>query len=173
MYKYFFIILFFCSCFSEKKAERDINKIQIFYPELLAKKTSEFYPCINQTIKIDSTKDSVYKQIEIQIKNTTDTIQKIINEIDTIKDVSKINYYKKKLIEANGFIEGLQQTLQRQVPYIERTIKVTDTALQKQLDGLIKDYNDYRLRYERLMKILLWVTIALSVSIIINIIKVK
>jgi predicted nucleic acid-binding Zn-ribbon protein len=172
MYKYLIIILFFSSCFSEKKAERKLNKVYSYYPEVVAKKSSKLFPCINQTISIDTT-DSVYRQIEIQIQKTTDTLKSIISQIDTIKDESKIKFYKAKLIESYQFIEGLQQTLQRQVPYIEKTIKVTDTALQTEFDQINKECNDYRLRYEKLLKALIWLLVALSVSILINVIKLK
>ena len=169
MYKYFFILLLLSSCFSQKKAIRKINKVQIFYPEILAKKSSELYPCLNEVIKIDTIEkiktDSINKIIETKI----DSFKIIMNSIDTIKDVQKLNFYKNKLIGSYNLIASLQEQLKQ--PSIEKTIKVSDNTLKTQYDSLLKDYNDYRNKYEKLLKIFIYLLVALSISILLNVIK--
>jgi hypothetical protein len=169
MYKYFFILLLLSSCFSQKKAIRKINKVQIFYPEILAKKSSELYPCLNEVIKIDTIEkiktDSINKIIETKI----DSFKIIMNSIDTIKDVQKLNFYKNKLIGSYNLIASLQEQLKQ--PSIEKTIKVSDNTLKTQYDSLLKYYNDYRNKYEKLLKIFIYLLVALSISILLNVIK--
>ena len=43
--KYIILTLILTSCYSPKFAEKYIDKIQYYHPEVLQKKSTQYYPC--------------------------------------------------------------------------------------------------------------------------------
>jgi hypothetical protein len=129
--------IIFLSCSPEKQ----LNKLQIKHPEVVSKKTSEWYPCVVTKIISDS---SQYKDFMIKIDS--------LNRIDTcyLTDtlVSKdtiIKTYKKLLIKYREVV--------RHLPSIHDTVRVLDkadlTAKEYELKQMAAKSDDYNKKYTR------------------------
>jgi hypothetical protein len=171
--------LIFASCYSAKKAQKQITKAQLTHPEVVAKKTSEWYPCVISQPIIDSSQvknwlaiiDSLNKETNIDIIEINDTIKL------TIKDSVAYKYWLNKYKVNQQIIANLKQLLVSKVPTIYKTIYVKDSAslmyLSKENEQLKSDRNDYQIKYEKYLKVSFWLLLLLAISVIINIIKLK
>jgi uncharacterized protein YggU (UPF0235/DUF167 family) len=176
-------ILFLFGCYSPKKAEKDLNKAQITYPNLVAKKTSEWYPCGWAVVKMDSTErrhvQFMFDSLNREIIKITDTIEIAIKSTDTINAGNKelIKQLKTKLNNAKSFIAILQEKINQPIPIVYKTIRIEDSAKLKlsrdQIDYLNRSLEDYRIKYENRMNWLLWLLIAFIVSMLYMILKNK
>lgn len=173
------ILFFFCGCYTEKKATEQLDKAQIKYPEIVAKKTSIWYPCVPKVQKIDSsnrrraqrTIDSTNRVIRKYIIDTV--IQKDSSICDSLKVINrKLN---SKINSANSLILNLQKTINKPAPIIYRDVLITDVAkektLQNQIDKLQKEKETLYDKALRLNAYILWLLIPLALSIILNIYK--
>lgn len=173
------ILLFFSSCYSGKKAENDIDKAHRKYPDLVAKKSSEWFPCKLQIIKLDEldkkTADSIINNLNEKVIVLSDTIEKIIRITDTIIDCSKLESIRQQLLKSKSIIDDLKKQLQKQSPVVYRSIKIEDSAriyyLDSELNEAKKNELRYRNKYENLLKISIWLIIALGISLFINFYK--
>ena len=135
--RYLFIIIFCCGCYLPKQAEKDLNKVEKHYPDLLKKRAAELYPL---KIKVDSFpiihwRDSI---IEL-IKQRNDTI------IDTFNNGNDCYLLRKKLKDQNAFIDGLQDQLNN-IPIIYKTIEDSSKIylLSKKVEEQTNSVNWYR-----------------------------
>ena len=160
----YLLLLLLVGCYSVKKAEKDINKIQQKHPEVLAKKSAELFPIRHYT---DSSKfvkyiDSINEIIDSQIVTLTDTIYDTIN----------CNKVKKELKNSYKFIKGLQENLNN-IPVIVE--KVEDSAkiflCQSEYSKLVIDRDKYRKRCELFKTFMIWILVCLILSLIGHIIK--
>lgn len=164
--RYFLLLLLLSSCYTEKKAERNIDKAQYKFPEVVAKKSAQYYPCDKQILRIDTCELVYYKE-------TIDSIDRIIEKlrIDTFKDCKSI---RSKLVKSNQVISQLQGIIKNRPPIV-RTVLVHDTAKLKYLYSEIEKekvkIEEYRSKYEFNFKIILWFAIALIISILIHFFK--
>ena len=164
------------SCYTSNKANKDIKKAYINYPELVAKKTSEWFPCDLQIIKVDSLdnkkSDSLINDLNNRIQNIHDTINNIVYRADSIKTKQQIKKIQKELMIANNLINELKQS---QPVFIYRSFKVTDSARIYHLDFELNESKKSEIRYrnkqEQLLKICIWLIIALGVSLFFNFYK--
>lgn len=143
------------SCYTSQKANKQLNKAQLNYPELVAKKSAEWYPC--KTGKVISDSSEFNKWIE-QI-NTIDTIYKTsFDTINISKDCPKALIRYKYLL--------------KQLPSIHDTIIIESTAkesaLQLQLDAKNKECDKVKSHY---IKSIWFIVIALCLLIISILIK--
>lgn len=137
MWKLFYLFLLcvlVSSCYTSHKANKQLNKAQLNYPELVAKKSSEWYPC--KTGKIVSDSSEFNKWIE-QI-NTIDTVYKTLADTlmiskDCPKNILKYKYLLKQLPSIHDTI------------IIESTAKLSD--LQLQLDAKSKEVEKVKGHY--------------------------
>lgn len=163
--RYIFLLLL-VGCYTAKKAEKDINKIQEKHPQVLAKKAASLYPI---KYHIDSSEFVNYlEQINIKIDSmlVKDTI------IDTIKFYPSCEKVKKELRNSYKFIKGLQQTLNnipQVIEYREDSAKIY--LCQSEYNKLSKDRDKYRNRYELFKTICIWILVFLILSLIGHIIK--
>ena len=157
--KYFPIIflIIFLSC----SPERQLNKLQIKHPEVVAQKTSEWYPCVTTKVTSDS---SQYKAF--------------INQIDSL---SKINidtcYLTDTLVARDTVIKTNQKLLIKyrevikNLPSIHDTIKILDkadlTAKEYELKQMTAKSDDYNKKYTRSLWISLWLLICIIALLII------
>ena len=147
--RYLLIILFCYGCYLPKRAERQLNKVQSKYPELLAKKSVELYP-IKQ--RIDSVEFVKWKDSIIYVLSTTnDTINNI--NFDTINNCIKL---EKRLSIANELLR--RKVIPSKIVYIEDSSKIfiLNNELQKS--------NAARDRY--MTKYLFWVKFSICILII-------
>jgi len=147
--KYLLIILFCYGCYLPKRAERQLNKVQNKYPELLAKKSIELYP-IKQ--RIDSVEFVKWKDSIIYVLSTTnDTINNI--NFDTINNCTQ---FKKRLSIANELLK--RKVIPSKIVYIEDSSKIfiLNNELQKS--------NAARDKY--MAKYLFWIKFSICILII-------
>lgn len=147
--KYLLIILFCYGCYLPKRAERQLNKVQNKYPELLAKKSVELYP-IKQ--RIDSVEFVKWKDSIIYVLSTTnDTITNI--NFDTINNCTKL---EKRLKIANELLR--RKSIPSKIVYIEDSSKIfiLNNELQKSNAARDKYMNKY----------LFWVKFSVCILII-------
>ena len=147
--KYLLIILFCYGCYLPKKAERQLNKVQSNYPELLAKKSVELYPIKE---RIDSVEFVKWKDSIIYVLSTTsDTITNI--SIDTISDCSQ---FEKRLKIANELLR--RKSIPSKIVYIEDSSKIF--ILNNELQKLNTARDKYMAKY------LFWVKFSICILII-------
>lgn len=72
---YIVSIFILSGCYTAKKAEKDLNKAKIHYPEVVAQKFSDWYGCDTVTITRDS----------IQFKEWVNEIHSFDTIIDTVR----------------------------------------------------------------------------------------
>ncbi|CAB5217938.1 hypothetical protein UFOVP208_30 [uncultured Caudovirales phage] len=146
------------SCYTSQKANKQLNKAQLNYPELVAKKSAEWYPC--KTGKVISDSSDLNRWIE-QI-NTIDTVYKtladtVIISSDCPKALIKYKYLLKKLPSIHDTI------------IIESTAK--ESALQLQLDEKIKECDKVKSHYISSIWFIVVALLLLIISILIKFFK--
>jgi hypothetical protein len=160
----YLLLLLLVGCYSVKKAERDIDKIQRKHPEVLAKKSVLLYPVRQYTDSVKFVKyiDSINEIIDSHIVTIADTI------FDTIN----CNKVKKELRNSYAFIKGLQDNLNN-IPYVVE--RVEDSAkiylCQSEYSKLSVDRDKYRKRCELFKTLMIWILVLLILSLIGHIIK--
>lgn len=171
--RYLFILFFFASCYTAKQAEKDIDKAQAKFPEVVAKKSSQYYPCGWLVMDMDSSE-------KVKWSTFVDSINNVIYryKIDTIvevKDCTESNkLLKKKIKEQSEFIDGLQLALNN-VPVIEKYVLIQDSAKMKLKQVEIDNLNSLVVKNEKTLNqrtsILIWALILFIVSLILHIIR--
>lgn len=171
--RYLFILLFFASCYTAKKAEKDIDKAQEKYPEVMAKKSSQYYPCGWLVMELDSTE-------KVKWSTFVDSINGVIYKYKTdtiveVKDCTESNkLLKKKIKEQSEFIDGLQFALNN-VPVIEKYVLVQDSAKMKlkqfEIDNLNKEILGNRKSFNQRTSMLIWALILFIISLIAHILR--
>lgn len=143
--------IIFLSCSPEKQ----LNKLQIKHPEIVSKKTSEWYPCITTTTTSDSSKYKAFisqidslNQVAIDTCYLTDTLV----ARDTV-----IKTYQKLLIKYREVVKHL--------PVIHDTIRIIDkadlTAKEYELAQMTAKSNKYNEKYIKSLWFSLWLLIAI------------
>ena len=137
-----------------------MNKAQLNYPELVAKKSAEWYPCIIESAKSDS---SAYQEWQKQI-NAIDTLFDTIVKLDTIRLVKNCQ---------TAIIK--YKYLFKNMPSIHDTIRIKSTAkefeLQSQLDAKIKELEKTKSHYIGSIWTIVIALILLIISMIIQFFK--
>jgi len=147
--KYLLIILLCYGCYLPKRAERQLNKVQNKYPELLAKKSIELYPIKE---RIDSIEFVKWKDSIIYVLSTTsDTITNF--SIDTISNCTQL---KKRLSIANELLR--RKVIPSKIVYIEDSSKIFILNNELQKSNVARD------RY--MGKYLFWIKFSVCILII-------
>jgi hypothetical protein len=148
------LLLLLSGCYSAKKAERQMNKAQINFPEVVATKSALWYPCI----PIKTTSDSS------QYKYWFDTIN-VLNDlrIDTIYQTDTI-----QLLKYNQRLVYKYRNIYKTLPVIHDTIVKQSMAEQTIIQQLIADREKAHKKYENSTKLNIWLLIALLISIIVH-----
>lgn len=179
--RYIFFALILCSCYTPKMAERQLNKAKINHPEVVAKKASEWFPCITSGESIDSSEikqwmhiiDSINNEIQFQI----DTIEIIKRDTINQKDSIAYRIIMERYKSSQNVINALKASLSTKQPVVYKTRIVIDSAKFESLASeniVLKEKKEqYQLKYERYLKICLWLLVLCTISVIINIIKLK
>jgi PBP1b-binding outer membrane lipoprotein LpoB len=155
-----FSIFFLLGCYTQKKAERSLNKAQINYPELVADKSALWYPCERFKGTSDSTAYKVFiKQIDTLNQLKIDTITKL----DTFVNV--------KLVKDCQEIVWKYRRIYTKLPAIHDTVIMVSTADKYTIKYLENDREESHKRYDRSMKLNIWLLIALMISILMHFFK--
>ena len=159
--KYLVLVIFLMGCYSQKKASRQLTKVDAHYPALVARKAELLYPA-----KI--TTDSVYL-----VKWRDSIIDIIIKEIDTLRLIDTIytncDIYKTR---TNNLLEKLKLSYKTIPPKI---VTITDSAqnylYQSKINSLEINVNKYRLKYESWLKVTICILILLIISLVVQILR--
>jgi len=155
-----FSIFFLLGCYTQKIAERSLNKAQINYPELVAEKSALWYPCERFKGTSDSTAYKVFiKQIDTLNQLKIDTITKL----DTFVNV--------KLVKDCQEIVWKYRRIYTKLPAIHDTVIMVSTADKYTIKYLENDREESHKRYDRSMKLNIWLLIALIISILLHLFK--
>ena len=139
-------VLLLSSCYSAKKAEKDINKAKLNYPEVVAEKFADWFPCDTVTIIRDSM-----------------TFKEWVNEIhsfDTIIDTIRIREKCPELLIK-------YREIVKRVPPIHDTIKIKDRT---ELNALSLKYEALKKEHESNLKLttkLSWVALFLLLILLV------
>jgi hypothetical protein len=143
---YIVFILTLSGCYSAKKAERDINKAKVNYPDIVAEKFADWYGCDTVTITRDS----------IQFKEWVNEIHSFDTIVDTVRLKEKCPDLLVKYRE-----------IVKRVPPIHDTIKIKDRA---ELDALNIKYESLKKEYDGNQKLttkLSWFALFLLIILLI------
>lgn len=159
------LIFFLIGCYTSKKAERQLNKAQIYHPEIVAQKTSLWYPCERFKGTSDSSQyKSFIQQIDSLNRLKIDSIffTDTLNKIDTFvkfKDCDKIlTKYR---------------TIYKSVPAIHDTVILVSEADKYTIKYLENEREEAHKKYDRSTKLNIWLLIALIVSILLHLFRSK
>jgi hypothetical protein len=179
--RYLFIICGFLlhSCYTEKTAQRELIEAKLKKPDVVSKFVSENYPCDSGTIRVDTIEkvkwrlavDSLKRKIIIK----RDTINKILHDTIVQDCDDKVKKLKKELKDSYEFIDGLQETLNREVPVVYKWYAVKDTALILAKNYEIESLKKHKDLINEKRLNLLWLVIILitlfGISLIMHIIR--
>lgn len=155
--RYILFLLFLFGCNTAKKAEKEIEKIQITHPEILAKKSAQLYPCKPIKKTSDSTaliywqkRVAELEKRRIKIKIDTLKVCDTIMDIDTfVTDCPKLVTQYRELI--------------KQSPVIHDTITIVDeaklTSISYELAQARINSDDYQKKYTKSMYWIAWLLI--------------
>ena len=145
--KYLLLIFICYGCYLPKKAERQLNKVEKYYPELVAKKSKELYPV---TERIDSVEFVKWKDsISYVITSTSDTF--INYHVDTNNYGGKYERRLKSLIL-------LLKNAPAKIVYLE------DSAKIYLINSELKKSNIEKSKYEK--KYLFWIQFSICILIL-------
>jgi len=171
-----FLVVFLSSCYSQKIANRQLNKAYIHHTGLTAQKFSEWFPC--ETLQIDSS-----DKIEYIYK--TDTLLKyIIRETEPINRILRdtiVRYYngcdslKKELKRAKNLIDHLTYQVQLKPIVYYKTIvdSARNVSLQTQLNEANAELKKKTKNYLMSLWWIIGLLIALILSLIINFLNIR
>lgn len=134
-YIWLILILILVSCYNEKKALSDVNKAAVSFPDILAKKARDMFPCVTTKSSIDTVADSAaykaalnkYDSVSINIKSLRDSISKLPrpDSSDTVcyRIIDQMDVVIGQLRNENDFLKSLPPTI--------RYISIHDTVLDE------------------------------------------
>lgn len=150
-----FFLLFMMGCNTAKQAEKEINKIQAFHPEVLAKKISQINPCkeikkISDSSQLKAWKKKVQDLQKKKLRIDTLMICDTILDVDTfVTDCPKLVTQYRELIKES--------------PVIHDTFTIIDEAkliaMSYQLTQERLNSDDYRKKYTKTMYWIAWLLV--------------
>lgn len=154
-----FCIVILCSCYSQRVANNQLEKAKIKYPQLVADKSSQWFPVLPIQITTDSTGYKLY------LDKLDSLNRSVLIQYDTIRyDTTRYNYSKEIVYKYN--------TLLKQLPAIRDTIRILDKAKQEALELKATDTENKLMESYKLMnKISIVALILLLILFTISILK--
>lgn len=170
--KYIYLSIFIVGCYSAKKATKDLNKAHDTYPEVVAKKTSEWYPCIPLVTKTDSNQ---YKEWLRKFDSLNNLYFGAISQLPDTFNIEVHDTIKEKCLDRKAITKFREVLIK--MPAIHDTIYKLDSSrnflVAKGKDDCEKDRLSIMNKYLRYKDYLLWALFVMFVSIIFNIIQYK
>lgn len=180
MMRYLLFLFLIMGCYTSRQAEKDLDKAQIYYPNIVAQKTAKWYPCGIIATSIDSSEiigwGKTLDSISYIIKNDTINIVEVREKdcSDSILIKKYNDRLKIAMSSSRNIISSLQKLLSNK-PTITKTIYIKDSAaifeLQNQLNIARQGRDDYQKKAERGLKIIIFLIIALALSLLYNFIR--
>ena len=157
-----FSIFFLIGCYTQKKAEKSLNKAQINYPELVAQKSSLWYPCSQFKGTSDS---SSYKVFIKQIDTLNQLILDTITKLDTVVNI--------RLVKDCQDIVWKYRRIYTKLPTIHDTTIMVSTADKYTIQYLQNEREEAHKRYDRSTQLNIWLLVALIASILLHLLRSK
>lgn len=139
------LLLLLCSCYTAKKAEKDLDKVQRNHPEVLAKRSSLLYPV---TQRADSQNVIIWRDSVLNYFST-------INDTNCVKIVKQIKY----------------KVLESPIVTIYREDSAKIYGYMNQYSKAIFERDKYKDRFELLKTLIIFLLLLLIISLIVHIIK--
>jgi len=155
-----FFLVGLLGCYTQKKAERSLNKAQINYPELVAQKSSLWYPCSQFKGTSDS---SAYKVFIKQIDTLNQLILDTITKLDTVVNI--------RLVKDCQDIVWKYRRIYTKLPTIHDTTIIISTADKYTIQYLQNEREEAHKRYDRSTKLNIWLLVALLISILLHLFR--
>lgn len=172
MKKYIYLSIFIVGCYSVKKATKDLNKIHEYYPEVVAKKSMEWYPCIPLQIKSDSTQ---YKEWLRSFDSINNLYFGLMSQLPETLNIEIHDTVKEKCLDKQAIIK--YREVIKKMPSIHDTMYKLDSSRNFVLMKDKEDCESNRLAilnsYLEFKSYLLWAIILLCISIVLNILQYK
>ena len=163
-----FFLLGVLGCYTAKKADRQLNKAKINYPNLVADKMALWYPYIQNKGKSDSSEYNVLKSQLDSLNRLkidyTDIKSDTICKYDTIKKYDTLLKRYKEIIYK-------YRTIFKTIPAIHDTVIVSSNAEKEIIQRMINEREDAHKRYDISSKLNIWFLIALIISLIVHILR--
>jgi hypothetical protein len=157
MNKYLLLALCLGSCYTPNKANKELNKANNKYPQLVAKFTREKFPCITKSADTLTTTDTLYQYVDVQCPDTTSQTDTIYLDKVKTKTIKKLVAIPQQTRIINHYIEDSAK-----IKVMAYENEQCDTKLKKEADKA-----ETRLKWS--MRLL----IALIISMLLNIILFK
>lgn len=137
MKKIFIVIIFISGCYTPKKAERSANKIAISYPEILAKKARDLFPCVTSKGDTLYVSDSAaYKEAlqaaqddAFKLFQSNDSLQKLADSLHADSSCYKIIDVYAQMIKNISKDRDTWQYKAQHIPPIIVTRSIHDTTV--------------------------------------------
>jgi hypothetical protein len=166
--KYLPILFLIFGCYTQKKATKQVNKTQLEYPEVIAQKCKDLYPCKIISYKKDSSEYFEFMRAIDDLNNFY--LSSIGVKSDTVTMLDTILVYRncpKAIIKYRELIKN--------VPAIHDTVKIIDEAELFVLSSQIKTLQDKvsKTNEKRIKTIWfsVWILFALLILLIVNFLK--
>lgn len=158
MAKYFILLFLLASCYSVKKANKQLNKAQEIYPEATAKKCTLWYPCEQFKAVSDS---SQYKLWIQQVDSLNELKIDTLIKFDTVVNIRLVKDCQKLVIKYRDII--------RKYPIIHDTIYKIDNAklisITIERNNALIERAKYEVKYKVFLKISFWLLLFLILII--------
>ena len=163
-----FFLIGLLGCYTAKKADRQLNKAKINYPELVAGRMSMWFPYIQNKGKSDSSEYNLLKK-ELDSLNRLKIDYSDI-KIDTVCKYDTIKKYDTILKKYKEIIYKYR-TILKTIPAIHDTVIVSSSADKEIIQRMIEEREDDHKRYDRSSKMNIYFLIALIVSILLHLFR--
>lgn len=174
-----FPLIFLIGCYTSKKAEKQLDKAKDKYPTLVAKKTSDWFPCKEIKIISDS---SAYKKWLDSINSILNEGEDTIHITDTLEiTTQECTLYKDKITAISSQLAKAKQTINLiksrviNPPAIHDTIIKLDSTQIVILSDKLKqseiEKEKYQKKHSFWFKLGISFLIAFLISFIFNILK--
>ena len=153
--------LLISSCYSLRDAERDLDKAKQYYPDVVAQRTRDWFPCNTGS---DTSIRTEYDFIEIACPGVDS-----VTKLDTII-LTKTKNPRSIFIEKQKIVGIPSET-----KYITKVVR--DSAqiysLETRVKGCAEELKHYMGKAERRGQINLWLIILLTISMLLNVLKIR
>ena len=182
--KLLFLLVFFSSCYSEKKATKAINKAAVSYPIVLAKKARDLFPCVTakgDTLFISDSTDfaEVLQSLQddnynmflfqdsllniLQTKPTDSLCFKIVD--DYLIVINNLKKQNKDLIERVKHLPAIRDTIKLTVHVIDQAAVQACELERQKVVGLLETASVDSKKWEKKAKNYFWIILGLGATI--------
>lgn len=160
--KYLFALILLSSCYTAKKAEKQLGKAIQEFPAMAAEKTRDRFPCITTAETVRT--DTVYELIDVECPPS---------DFKTVYSLKTDTLYKDRVTVLKGgkqtvYVPGKTTTVTK---VIEDSAKIFLAIKDK--EKAVKEYEDEHDRRKSLLMWFWWLLLAFIVSLVLHYLRFK